>query len=58
MHDQALVKLITQRVVSRLSNDQPCSGCALRSCDAGKRACDVAAAQQKYRLGFLRGMHT
>ena len=51
MADQDLVKLITQRVVNRLSNDQPCSGCALRTCDAGKRACDVAGAQQKIPVG-------
>ena len=51
MPDQDLVKLITQRVVNRLSNDQPCSGCALRTCDAGNRACDVAGAQQKIPVG-------
>lgn len=51
MPDQDLVKLITQRVVTRLSNDQPCSGCALRACDAGKRACDVAESQQKIPVG-------
>ncbi|RKU24891.1 phosphate propanoyltransferase [Candidatus Poribacteria bacterium] len=51
MPDQDLVKLITQRVVTRLSNDQPCSGCALRTCDAGKRACDVAESQQKIPVG-------
>lgn len=51
MPDQDLVKLITQRVVNRLSNDQPCSGCALRTCDAGNRACDVAGSQQKIPVG-------
>lgn len=51
MHDQDLVQLITRRVVSRLSNDQSCSGCALRTCDAGNRACDVALAQQKIPVG-------
>lgn len=51
MPDQDLVKLITQRVVNRLSNDQPCSGCALRTCDAGNRACDVAESQQKIPVG-------
>ncbi|RKU11750.1 phosphate propanoyltransferase [Candidatus Poribacteria bacterium] len=51
MHDQSLVKLITRRVVSQLTNDQSCSGCALRTCDAGNRACDVALAQQKIPVG-------
>lgn len=51
MPDQDLVNLITQRVVNRLSNDQPCSGCALRTCDAGNRACDVAGSQQKIPVG-------
>ncbi len=51
MPDQDLVKLITQRVVNRLSNEQPCSGCALRTCDAGNRACDVAGSQQKIPVG-------
>lgn len=51
MSDQDLVKLITQRVVDRLSNEQPCSGCALRTCDAGNRACDVAGLQQKIPVG-------
>lgn len=51
MPDQDLVKLITQRVVNRLSNEQPCSGCALRACDAGNRACDVAGSQQKIPVG-------
>ncbi|MYB65622.1 phosphate propanoyltransferase [Candidatus Poribacteria bacterium] len=51
MHDKDLVKLITRRVVSRLSNDQPCSGCALRSCAPGERACDVVTAQQKIPVG-------
>ncbi|MCG9127079.1 phosphate propanoyltransferase [Candidatus Poribacteria bacterium] len=51
MPDQDLVKLITQRVVNRLSNDKPCSGCALRTCDAGNRACDVAGSQQKIPVG-------
>lgn len=51
MSDQALVELITRRVVSRLTTDQACSGCALRSCDAGNRACDVVAQQQQIPVG-------
>ncbi len=51
MHDTDLVKLITRRVVDQLSNDQSCSGCALRTCDAGNRACDVALAEQKIPVG-------
>lgn len=51
MHDKALVELITRRVVNRLTNDQSCSGCALRSCDAGNRACDIASAEKKIPVG-------
>ena len=51
MPDQDLVELITRRVVSRLTTDQACSGCALRSCDAGNRACDVVAQQQQIPVG-------
>jgi len=47
MPDRALVELITQRVVNRLTTDQACSGCALRTCDAGNRACDAVAQQQQ-----------
>ena len=51
MPDRALVELITQRVVNRLTTDQACSGCALRTCDAGKRACDAIAQQQQIPVG-------
>ena len=51
MPDQALVELITRRVVNRLTTDQACSGCALRTCDAGNRACDVVAQQQQIPVG-------
>ena len=51
MHDQALVELITRRVVSRLNTEQPCSACALRTCPAGNRACDTVTEQQKIPIG-------
>jgi len=51
MPDQALVELITRRVVNRLTIDQTCSGCALRTCDAGNRACDATAEQQQIPVG-------
>ena len=51
MPDHALVELITQRVVNRLKTDQACSGCALRTCEAGSRACDVVAQQQQIPVG-------
>ena len=51
MPDRALVELITQRVVNKLKTDQACSGCALRTCDAGNRACDAVAQQQQIPVG-------
>ena len=51
MPDRALVELITRRVVNRLTTDQACSGCALRSCDAGNRACDAVTEQQQIPVG-------
>ena len=51
MPDRALVELITQRVVNRLTTDQACSGCALRTCDAGNRACDAVTQQQQIPVG-------
>ena len=51
MPDRALVELITRRVVKRLTTEQACSGCALRSCDAGHRACDAVTAQQQIPVG-------
>ncbi len=52
MPDQDLVELITRRVVSRLTTtDQACSGCALRSCPAGNRACDAVTQQQQIPVG-------
>ena len=52
MPDQALVELITRRVVNRLTTaEQACSGCALRTCDAGNRACDVVTQQQQIPVG-------
>ena len=51
MPDQALVELITRRVVNRLTTDQACSGCALRTCAAGNRACDIVAQQEQIPVG-------
>ncbi|MDE0013709.1 MAG: phosphate propanoyltransferase [Candidatus Poribacteria bacterium] len=51
MSDQALVELITRRVVNRLTTDQACSGCALRTCAAGNRACDIVAQQEQIPVG-------
>ena len=51
MPDRDLVELITRRVVNRLTTEQACSGCALRSCDAGNRACDVVTEQQQIPVG-------
>ena len=51
MPDQALVELITRRVVNRLTTEQACSGCALRTCEAGNRACDAVAQQHQIPVG-------
>lgn len=51
MPDRALVEFITRRVVSRLNTELSCSGCALRACPAGNRACDAAMQQQKIPVG-------
>ena len=52
MPEQGLVALITQRVMNRLQTEQACSGCALRTCNAGNRACDAASQQQKIPVGI------
>ena len=51
MRDQALVETITRTVLERIGNEQSCSGCALRVCEAGQRACDAAIAQKKIPVG-------
>lgn len=52
MPEQGLVALITRRVMNRLQTEQACSGCALRTCNAGNRACDAASQQQKIPVGI------
>ncbi|MDE0297982.1 MAG: phosphate propanoyltransferase [Candidatus Poribacteria bacterium] len=51
MRDQALIETITRKVLEQIGGDQPCSGCALRVCDAGERACDAAISQSKIPVG-------
>ena len=51
MRDQALIETITRKVLEQIGNEQPCSGCALRVCDAGQRACDAAISQKKIPVG-------
>ena len=51
MRDQALIETITRKVLEQIDGEQSCSGCALRVCDAGKRACDDAISQDKIPVG-------
>jgi len=51
MEDRALIQLITRRIVERIEDEPPCSGCALRSCRADLRACDAAIRQEKIPIG-------
>ena len=51
MRDQALIETITRKVLEQIGSDQSCSGCALRVCDAGQRACDAAISQKKIPVG-------
>lgn len=51
MQDQALIETITRKVLEQIDVEQSCSGCALRVCDAGKRACDDAISQNKIPVG-------
>jgi len=51
MKEKALIEVITRKVVEQLQRDQPCSGCALRMCEAGKRACDAVLQEQKIPVG-------
>ena len=52
MENKALIELITQKVFEQLGGEQSCSGCALRTCKAGERACDIVASQQKIPVGI------
>ena len=51
MRDQALVETITRKVLEQIGGEQSCSGCALRVCDAGQRACDAVISQEKIPVG-------
>ena len=51
MRDQALIETITRKVLEQIGGEQSCSGCALRVCDAGQRACDAAISQKKIPVG-------
>lgn len=52
MIDRSLIELITRRVVDSVNTAQSCSGCALRSCNAGQRACDAASQHNKIPVGI------
>ena len=51
MEKWALIELITRRVLEQIDDEEPCSGCALRTCEAGQRACDAAVRQEKIPIG-------
>lgn len=51
MQDRALIESITRKVLEQIGSEQSCSGCALRVCDAGNRACDAAISQEKIPVG-------
>ncbi len=61
MNDKALIELVTHKVLEQLEqvalnpdaigSEEPCGGCALRTCEAGNRACDVVVQQQKIPVG-------
>ena len=51
MRDQALIETISRKVLEQIGGEQSCSGCALRVCDAGQRACDAAISQKKIPVG-------
>jgi putative phosphotransacetylase len=51
MENRVLIELITRRVLEQIGDEQPCSGCALRTCGAGQRACDAAIRQEKIPIG-------
>lgn len=61
MNDKALIELVTHKVLERLKqvtlnpyqigSQDPCGGCALRTCAAGQRACDTVVQKQKIPVG-------
>ena len=51
MRDEALIELITRKVLEQLQTEYPCSGCALRTCAVGNRACDAVLLQNKIPVG-------
>lgn len=51
MEQSALIELVTRKVLEQLDSEQSCSGCALRTCVAGERACDAVIRQQKIPVG-------
>ena len=61
MNDKALIELVTHKVLEQLKqvawnpdfigSEDPCGGCALRTCEAGQRACDAVVQQQKIPVG-------
>jgi putative phosphotransacetylase len=51
MRDEALIELITHKVLEQLQTEHPCSGCALRTCAVGNRACDAVLQQNKIPVG-------
>ena len=61
MNDKALIELVTHKVLEQLEqvalnpdtigSEDPCGGCALRSCAAGQRACDTVVQQQRIPVG-------
>jgi putative phosphotransacetylase len=52
MTDKALIELISRKVFEQLHQGQSCSGCALRMCEAKRRACDAVLEQQKIPVGI------
>ncbi len=59
MDDTALIELVTHKVLEQLkqvalnpeTGGEPCGGCALRTCEAGQRACDAVVQRQKIPIG-------
>ena len=61
MNDKALIELVTHKVLEQLKqvalnpdqigSEDPCGGCALRTCAAGQRACDIVVQQQQIPVG-------
>ena len=59
MNDKALIELVTHKVLEQLQqvalnpvgSEDPCGGCALRTCAAGQRACDTVVQQQQIPVG-------